>query len=99
MTPNKESGDFPPEVATFLILSMRYLMRSNLYARNYVVILYIRLDSMCSFDYAGISEYVVVDVANLTYRTSQAYFQPAKTYTPHVLSLGLLQKWVSSDEV
>ena len=99
MTPNKESGDFPPEVATFLILSMRYLMRSNLYARNYVATLYIRLDSMCSFDYAAISEYVVVDVTNLTDRTSQAYFQPAMTYTPHVLSLGLLQKWGSSDEV
>lgn len=98
MTPNKESGDFPPEVATFLILSMRYLMRSNLYARNYVATLYIRLDSMCSFDYAGISEYVVV-ATSLTYRTSQAYFQPAMTYTPHVLFLGLLQKWVSSDEV
>ena len=54
---------------------------------------------MSSFDYAGISEYVVVDVANLTYRTSQAYFQPAMTYTPHVLFLRLLQKWVSSDEV
>ena len=54
---------------------------------------------MCSFDYVGISEYVVVDVTNLTDRTSQAYFQPAMTYTPHVLSLGLLQKWVSSDEV
>lgn len=99
MTPNKESGDFLPEVATFLILSMRYLMRSNLYACNNVAILYIRLDLMSSFDYAGISEYVVVDVTNLTDRTSQAYFQPAMTYTPHVLSLGLLHKWVSSDEV
>ena len=89
MTPNKESGDFPPEVATFLILSMRYLMRSNLYARNYVATYILDWTRCVASIMSVFPEYVVVDVTNLTDRTSQAYFQPAMTYTPHVLSLGL----------